>query len=152
MTSLFYQDLPTAFISSLYGPVTLACLLSLCCKSRCNRQTQPFCWLIPYTKRTQMEETKNKKRHIRKEKQNTEDKRRQATGTHQEEKQKKNQTRKHEDERETIQRSLRTKWASKSFPDRIVKLLKPEDSEARNSKWKSFLSKTSDLINSIFIF
>jgi hypothetical protein len=99
-----------------------------------------------------MEETKNKKRHIRKEKQNTEDKRRQATGTHQEEKQKKNQTRKHEDERETIQRSLRTKWASKSFPDRIVKLLKPEDSEARNSKWKSFLSKTSDLINSIFIF
>jgi hypothetical protein len=48
---------------------------------------------------------------------------RQATGTHQEEKQKKNQTRKHEDERETIQRSLRTKWASKSFPDRIVKLL-----------------------------
>jgi hypothetical protein len=70
-----------------------------------------------------MEETKNKKSDIRKEKQNTEDKRRQATGTHQEEKQKKNQTRKHDDERETIQRSLRTKWASKSFPDRIVKLL-----------------------------
>jgi hypothetical protein len=32
-----------------------------------------------------MEETKNKKRDIMKEKQNTEDKRRQATGTHQEE-------------------------------------------------------------------
>jgi hypothetical protein len=38
-------------------------------------------------------------------------------------KQKKNQTRKYEDERETMQRSLRTKWASKSFLDRILKLL-----------------------------
>ncbi len=39
VTLLFYHTLPTAFISSLYGPVTLACLLSFCCKSRCNRHT-----------------------------------------------------------------------------------------------------------------
>jgi hypothetical protein len=54
-------------------------------------------------------------------------------------KQKKNQTRKYEDERETMQRSLRTKWASKSFfLHRILKLLnlripKPETENGKLS-------------------
>jgi glutathionyl-hydroquinone reductase len=51
-------------------------------------------------------------------------------------KQKKNQTRKYE--RETMQRSLRTKWASKSFLHRILKLLnlripKPETANGKLS-------------------
>ncbi len=56
-------------------------------------------------------------------------------------KQKKNQTRKYEDERETMQRSLRTKWASRSFLDRILKLLKLRIPKPETANGKLSLAK-----------
>jgi hypothetical protein len=72
---------------------------------------------------------------MRKEKQNTEDKRRHARGTQRRTNKKRI---KQENMRETMQRSLRTKWASKSFLHRILKLLnlripKPETANGKLS-------------------